>query len=175
MQPLEEVGMGLWLSLRFTTPGVSLRDALGYAAGTELALSRLSLGRLPGMGLNPLPARSVGHGEASQVGDGALSLSLSLGLCASVLGASGYVSADLGVFQFSFPLVYLGLDVGRGQGYGPVVPVDGALEFAPVHRLQQRRLVGQLEGPHRRVEHLGKVGLPGRRRANRLCRVGDPG
>ena len=44
--------------------GVRDRDPLGQAARAELALGRLGLGSLPGVGLGPLPARRVGYGQA---------------------------------------------------------------------------------------------------------------
>ena len=40
--------------------------------------------------------------------------------------------------------------------------VHGGLELAPAHRLQQGRVVGQLESPHGRVEGFPHLRRPGR-------------
>ena len=149
--------------------------ALRQAAGPELALGRLGLGRLPCVGLGPFLPGRVGHGQPGQVCGGVPRLGLSLGLRFRVLVTSGNVSADLGVFQLRRPLVDDRLDVGRSQGDGPVVLVDGGLELALPHRLQEGRVIGECQRRHGRAERLPHLGCPGRRRADRLRRVRDPG
>ena len=152
---------GLWPPAGVHHPGVS--------CGMRSARPRRWSSRSPPRRRGCLPGVASAHSRraasatASRARSAAASCGLGLGLASAsaslappAMWARTWASSRLG-----FALADLGLDVGRGQGCGPVVLVHGRLELAPAHRPQQGRLVGQLQGPHGRVERL-RAGAPAR-------------
>ena len=63
-----------------------------------------------------------------------------------VPGQLGLVDAGPGFLEAVLAVTHLCLDVGRGDGLGAYVVLHLGLELAPVHCLQQGRLVGEFQG-----------------------------
>ena len=71
------------------------------------------------------------------------------GLCSChVSGELGRADARPGFRKAVLAVAYFCLDVSRGDGLGAHVLLYPRLELTLVHRLQQGRLIGQLQGPH---------------------------
>ena len=134
-----------------------IRSARPRARSSRSAAS--APGLLSGVRLGPLPPGGVRYGEPGQVPGGVLGLGLGLRPRASAsLAHSGYVSARSGrLLEVGFPLADLGLDVGRGQGHGPVVLVHAASSSPWPIAFSRAASSGSCQGPHGRAERLGQV------------------
>ena len=145
--------------------GIRLLDA----AAPEFGSRRAGGGLLRGRGLAPFAAGRVGDGQLGQL-RGVLRRPRPqprARAATSPCGAGG-LGPCAGFLGEVLPVADLGLHVRRRDGLGPAVVLNLRLELAAVHGLQQRRLVGELQVPHRRAEGSARCSLPGRDGPDRL-------